>query len=129
MSFTIKNLREVEDSAVKFGFSETQESRFPAADLEAQDTGLAYHVVKPGRRQAFGHRHEQAEEVYVVIGGSGRVKLGDEIRELRHLDALRVAPDVPRAFEGGPEGLQLLAFGPRHQGDGEILQDFWPDGE
>ena len=125
--YTIENLRDVEDSAVKFGFSETQESRFAQGALDAESTGLAYHRVKPGKRQAFGHRHQNAEEVYVVLAGSGRVKLDDDVRDLEQLDALRVAPDVARSFEGGPDGLEILAFGPHHKGDGEILQDFWPN--
>jgi mannose-6-phosphate isomerase-like protein (cupin superfamily) len=127
MSYSIKNLREVEDSAPKHGFSETQEARFPRGDLETQTTGLAYHVVRPGKRQAFGHRHQDAEEVYVVLAGSGRVKLDDEVLDISAMDAIRVAPTVGRAFEAGDEGLELLAFGPRHAGDGEIIQDFWGD--
>ena len=128
--FTIKNLRDVEDSAVKFGFSETQEARFPRADLDAETIGLAFHIVKPGRRQAFAHRHEEAEEIYVILGGSGRIKLDDEIVDVSELDAIRVAPRVARAFEAGHDGLRLLAFGPRHERDGEILQDdFWASGE
>src|SRR4051812_28251459 len=79
VSYTIKNLRDVEDSAPKFGFESTQEAHFAQADLEAQDTGCSFHVVKPGRRQGFAHRHEAAEEVYVVVSGSGRIKLDDEI--------------------------------------------------
>ena len=66
MTYTIKNLREVEDAAVKGGFSETQEAHFATGDLDARATGLSYHLVRPGRHQAFGHRHEEAEEVYVV---------------------------------------------------------------
>ena len=62
----------------------------------------------------------------MVVGGSGRAKLDEEVVELQPLDALRVAPHVARAFEGGQDGLQMLAFGPRHEGDGEIVQDFWP---
>src|SRR3954471_3849667 len=115
-SYTLINLTDVEDSAPKFGFSEHQEARFARGDLEAEDTGVSYHRVKPGKRQGFAHRHERAEEVYVVLSGSGRVKLDDEVIELRRLDALRVAPGVTRAFEGGPEGLELLAFGPHHEG-------------
>jgi mannose-6-phosphate isomerase-like protein (cupin superfamily) len=126
VSYTIKHLRDVEDSAPKFGFESTQEAHFAHGDLEAEDTGLSFHVVKPGCRQGFAHRHEAAEEVYVVVGGSGRIKLDDEIEEIKMLDAIRVAPKVARAFEAGPEGLELLAFGPRHEGDGEILrEDFW----
>jgi mannose-6-phosphate isomerase-like protein (cupin superfamily) len=129
MSYTIKNLRDVEDHAPKFGFSEVQEARFPREDLEAETIGLAFHVVRPGRRQAFAHRHEQAEEIYVVLSGSGRVKLEDDVHEVNPMDAIRVAPRVARAFEAGPEGLELLVFGPRHAGDGEILrEDFWQAG-
>jgi mannose-6-phosphate isomerase-like protein (cupin superfamily) len=125
MSYTIKNLREVEDSAAKFGYSEMQESRFPREDLGAEEIGLAYHVVHPGKRQAFAHRHERAEEIYVVLRGSGRVKLDDEIVEVGPMDSIRVAPSVARAFEAGRDGLELLAFGPRHPGDAELIQDFW----
>ncbi|MBA2581533.1 MAG: hypothetical protein H0V03_11930 [Thermoleophilaceae bacterium] len=124
--FTIENLRGVEDSAPKFGFDEIQEARFARGALDADATGLSYHRLKPGRRQGFGHRHVDAEEVYVVLSGSGRIRLGDEIREITALDAIRVAPDVVRAFEGGPDGLELIAFGPHHDGDGELLPDFWP---
>jgi len=128
MSYTIKNLREVEDMAPKFGFSEVQEARFPREDLESETIGLAFHIVRPGKRQAFAHRHEQAEEIYVILSGRGRVKLDDDVREIGPLDAIRVAPPVTRAFEAGPEGLELLVFGPRHAGDGDILrEDFWQD--
>jgi mannose-6-phosphate isomerase-like protein (cupin superfamily) len=127
MSYTIKNLREVEDSAPGFGMAELQEARFANDELDVQDTGISYHAVRPGRRQAFGHRHENAEEVYVVLSGSGRVKLDEEVVELGRLDALRVAPGVARRFEAGPDGLEMLAVGPRHEGDGEILQEFWAE--
>ena len=127
MSHTHKNLRDVEDSAPKFGFSETQEAHFATDDLDAERTGFSYHVVKPGKRQPFGHVHDEAEVVYVVVGGSGRMKLDDEIRDVKRLDAIRVAPEVKRSFEAGDEGLELLAFGPRHDGDGELLFDFWKD--
>ena len=123
--YEIKNLRELEDMAVKHGFSETQEARFPREELGAKTTGLAYHVVRPGKRQAFAHRHGQAEEVSVVLSGNGRVKLDDDVVEIGPMDAIRVAPQVTRAFEAGPEGLELLVFGPRHDGDAEIVPEFW----
>ena len=126
MSFTIKNLREVEDMAPRFGFEEVQEARFPREDLSSESIGLAFHRVKPGRRQAFAHRHEQAEEIYVVLSGTGRMKLDDEVIDVAAMDAIRVAPSVARAFEAGDDGLELLVFGPRHEKDGEILrEDFW----
>jgi uncharacterized cupin superfamily protein len=124
MSFTIKNLRDVDDIAAKHGFGEVQEVRFAHGDLGAEATGVSLQVVKPGKRHAFAHRHEDAEEIYVVLSGEGRVKLDDEIVDVRPLDAIRIAPAVTRAFEAGPDGLQLLVFGPRHEGDAEIVQDF-----
>jgi mannose-6-phosphate isomerase-like protein (cupin superfamily) len=128
MAYTHKNLKQVKDSAPDFGFGENQEARFATKDMEAENTGLSYHVVRPEQRQGFGHKHENAEEIYVVLSGSGRAKLDDEILDLEAMDAIRVAPQVTRAFEAGPEGLELLAFGPRHEGDGELVQDFWPTG-
>jgi uncharacterized cupin superfamily protein len=122
-----KNLREVEDAAVKHGFSETQMARFAGGDLGCEKIGLALEGVKPGRRQAFGHRHEEDEEVYVIIQGGGRMRLGEEEIEVAPMDAIRVAPGVMRGFEAGPEGLELLAFGTHHEGDGEIDPGFWSD--
>ncbi len=128
MSYTIKNLRDVEDMAPRFGNDAVQEARFARKPLQAEDTGLAYHVVKAGQRNR-PHRHDEAEEIYVVIGGSGRAVLDGETVELKTLDAIRVAAPVTRAFEGGPEGLELLAFGPHREGDGELLdEDPWPEG-
>ncbi len=123
--YTHKPLTEVDDSAPGFGYGELQEARFATADLDATDTGVSFHRVKPSKRQGFAHVHERAEEVYVVVAGSGRAKLGDEIIELQTLDALRVAPQVVRQFEAGPEGLELVAFGPRHDGDGDIIPGWW----
>ena len=125
MAYTKKNLREVEDSAVKHGFSDFQEARFARADLSAEQTGMNYLIVKPGRREAFAHRHREAEEIYVVLAGSGRVKLDDELVALAPLDAVRVSPGTARSFEAGPEGLEVLVFGPHVDGDGEMVSDFW----
>jgi len=124
MDYTIKNLRDVEDMAASQGFGEVQEARFANSDLDAEQSGISLQKVKPGKRHAFAHRHNEAEEVYVVISGSGRVKLDDEVEEVGELDAIRVAPSVTRAFEAGDEGLELLAFSPRAKGDAEIVQDF-----
>jgi mannose-6-phosphate isomerase-like protein (cupin superfamily) len=126
-SYTFRKLTDIDDSAPKFGFAELQEARFANEDLETEQTGVSHHRVKEGARQAFGHRHEKAEEVYVVISGSGRVKLDDEIVELEKLDALRVSPEVTRCFEAGDDGLELLAFGAQHKGDGEVIPGWWKD--
>ena len=126
MAYTLRNLGETSDSAPQFGFAELGEAHFPREELGALDTGLAYHVLKPEKRQAFGHRHENAEEIYVVLSGTGRMKLDDDVRDVGPMDAIRVSPQVARAFEAGADGLELLVFGPRHAGDGEVLrEDFW----
>lgn len=125
MSYTKKNLRDVEDSAVRYGLSDTQEARFARRDLAAEQTGVAYLIIKPGRREAFAHRHREAEEVYVVLAGSGRVKLDDELVELSELDAVRVGPGTTRLLEAGPNGLEVLIFGTHVEGDVEQVADFW----
>ena len=126
MCYTIRDLNEIEDVAPRLGISENQESRFPAQELQSETVGLALHRVRPGMRQGFAHRHERAEEIYVVLSGTGRVKLDDTILDVAPFDAIRVAPQVARAFEAGSDGLELLAFGPQHAGDGEKLDgDFW----
>ncbi len=129
--FTKANLLEVEDSAVKFGFSPALESRFARGALETAEVGLSYQRLAPGVRSPFGHRHGEQEEIYVILGGSGRAAVGDELVELRPLDALRVAPEVTRAFEAGPDGLELLAFGGGAGGvqDAEVVPGWWPGDE
>ena len=120
-----KNLHDVEDSAVKFGLSDTQEARFPRRELEMEQTGMNFLSVKPSQREAFAHRHAQAEEVYVVLSGSGRVKLDDELVELAPLDVVRVSPGVTRSFAAGGDGLEVLVVGPHVEGDGETVENFW----
>jgi mannose-6-phosphate isomerase-like protein (cupin superfamily) len=125
--YTRKKLTEVKDSAPEFGLGEVQEARFAKGDLDAERTGISHHRLKPNQRPPFAHRHEQAEEVYIVLSGAGRMKLDDEIIEVEALDAIRVAPRVTRSFEAGPEGIEVLAVGARHDGDGEIIQGWWAD--
>jgi len=120
-------LTDVKDSAAAFGNDSVQEARFAKDDLGAEQTGVSHHRLKPGMRQPFGHKHEEAEEVYVVLNGSGRMKLDDEIIEVERLDAIRVEPSVVRAFEAGPGGIEVLAFGARHDGDGEVIPGWWSD--
>lgn len=127
MSYTIKTLTDSENLAPKFGLGSMGESRFPSEELGTEQTGLSHYRILPGQRQPFGHRHDQAEEIYVVLSGSGRVKLDEEIAQIGPLDAIRVAPAVIRCFEAGDDGLELLAFGPRHKGDGELLHGWWTD--
>jgi mannose-6-phosphate isomerase-like protein (cupin superfamily) len=126
-SYTHLRLTDVKDSAPEFGMEEVQEARFAKGDLDAEKTGVSHHRLKPGQRTPFGHKHEDAEEVYIVIAGSGRMKLDDEIIEVETLDAIRVSPEVVRAFEADSEGIEVLAVGARHDGDGEVIPGWWAD--
>jgi quercetin dioxygenase-like cupin family protein len=125
--YAIRNLKELEDSAVAFGLAPDLEARFARRALEAEHCGLSYQRLGPGYRGPFGHRHAAQEEIYVVLAGSGRIKIEDEVHELRPLDAVRVAPEVARGFEAGPEGLELLAFGAGESGDAQLIENFWPE--
>jgi mannose-6-phosphate isomerase-like protein (cupin superfamily) len=128
MSHSMKNLRDVKDVAPDGGFGEIQEARFARKDLQAEQTGLAYHVLRPGKRQGFAHRHNEAEEIFVVLSGTGRMKIDDEVLDVGPMDSVRVAPKAARAFEAGDEPLEILVFGPHHENDGELIhEDFWTD--
>ncbi len=127
--YTIKNFKDdIEDSAARIADSGI-EGRFARGAIESEHVGVSYFHFGPGKRAPFGHRHKQQEEAYVVVSGSGKVRLGEEIKDLRLWDVVRVAPDVVRAFEGGSEGLTLIAIGSDRPegGDGEMVKDFWTD--
>jgi quercetin dioxygenase-like cupin family protein len=125
--YTVKNLMEIEDSAVAGGLSPDLEARFARKPLEAEQLGLSYQRFAPGYRSSFGHRHEDQEEVYVLLAGSGRLKLDDDVVELGPWDAVRIARDVTRAFEAGPDGAELLVVGAGRAGDAEVLPGWWSD--
>ena len=127
--YTIRNLREVEDSAPRFGLSPGLEARFACEPLECDSSGISYFRLAPGFRIPFGHRHATQEEVYVLASGSARVRLEDEVLELKRWDAVRVDPGTMRNFEAGPEGAELIAFGAPNTGpaDAEIAPGWWTD--
>jgi uncharacterized cupin superfamily protein len=128
---TIVNLREVEDSAPKFGMAPDMSARFASRDLGLEKSGVSLQRLAPDKRYPFGHREQVQEELYVVLDGGGRAKVEDQIFELRQWDALRVAAGVARQFEAGPDGLELLAFGaprdPDAKGETDMLNDWWTD--
>ena len=111
----------------KGGFSESQEARFAGQDLGLETLGVSYQVVKPGKHHAFGHRHKEVEEVYVVLSGDGKIHLDDDEVAVSRLDAIRVGPSVVRGFEAGSDGLELIVFGRRAPGDAEIVSDFFAE--
>ncbi len=119
------NLAELEDAAPAGGFADRWQARVARTALGAQQTGVTHFRLRPGKRSPFVHRHTSAEEIYVILSGTGRLKLDAEITDVRPLDAIRVAPQVARAFEAGSQGLEFLAFGPHHPADGEPVDDDW----
>jgi mannose-6-phosphate isomerase-like protein (cupin superfamily) len=127
--YTHVNLKEVEDQAPKFGISPDMELRMARDPLDLENSGISYQRLAPNYRLPFGHRHKRQEEVYVVVGGSGRIKLEDEVVELKQWDAVRVHNETMRNVEAGPEGLEMLAIGAPNTGpgDGDIVQGWWSD--
>lgn len=123
--WTLRNLKEVENSAEKFGLAPDLETRFGRNSLGVKGGGFSYQRLAPNYVLPFGHRHGRHEEVYLVLAGSGRAKLDGEEQELKQWDALRVAPAVARGFAAGPDGMELLAIGFGEGGDAEMLEGYW----
>ena len=133
MSFTLKNLRtDLEDVGPKFDGAPDLEFRLASQALELEQSGLSYQRVPPDYRFPYGHTHKTQEEVYVVVRGSGRMKLDDEIVELQEWDVVRVPPGTWRGYEAGPEGLELIVYGAPNLGAGiredvEGQRGWWAD--
>jgi uncharacterized cupin superfamily protein len=127
MTHAVRNLKDLDDAAPAFGLSPMLEARFARKALGAKKVGISYQRLEPNFRLPFGHRHATQEEIYVVLSGSGRAKVEDEIVELRQWDALRVDKETARGFESGPDGMELLAIGGPigEQNDAEMINDWW----
>jgi quercetin dioxygenase-like cupin family protein len=125
-NFTIVNLLDVEDSAA--GRTEGLEARMARNALDSRDVGVSLFRYAPNLRSPMSHSHREQEEAYVVVSGSGRVRLDDEVRDIKQWDVVRVAPEVVRGFEAGADGLDVLAVGgPKPEGgDGVIADTPWP---
>jgi mannose-6-phosphate isomerase-like protein (cupin superfamily) len=127
--FATVNLLEVEDSVGDR--APGIEGRFGRKHLDSRDLGISHLRYAANLRSPMAHSHREQEEAYVVVSGSGRVLLDDEVLELRQWDVVRVSPEVVRAFEAGPTGLEIIAVGgPKPEdGDGVMGSAVWPDGE
>ena len=126
-AYAITNFNDIETAEPE---PRHREAKFARSHIGSEHLGVSYFRYGPGFRSPIGHSHREQEEVYVVVSGSGRVKLDDEIIELKQWDVVRVSPAVVRAFQGGPEGLELVvAASDRPEGgDGVRVDDFWPAG-
>jgi len=127
MGFTVHNLKDVKDAAPAFGLSPDLEARFAREPLESKKVAVSYQRLQPNVRMPFGHKHAGQEEIYVVLEGSARAKVEDEIVELHQWDALRVDPETMRGIEAGPDGVTVLAVGGPigEKNDAEIVNDWW----
>ena len=125
--YAIVNLLEIDDSVE--GRVAGLEGRFSRKYLDSRDLGVSLWTYAPGTRNPGSHSHREQEEAYVVVSGAGRMRLDDDLREIRRWDVIRVAPQVVRSFEAGPDGLELIAVGgPKPEGgDGVRSEAPWPD--
>jgi quercetin dioxygenase-like cupin family protein len=128
-SFSAVNLLEIEDSVGER--APGLEGRFARKYLDSRDLGVSHFRYAPNLRSPAGHSHREQEEAYVVVAGSGRLLLDGEVRDLRKWDVVRVAPEVVRAFEAGPDGMDIIAVGgPKPKdGDGVVGDAAWPDAQ
>ncbi|MEA2167728.1 MAG: hypothetical protein QOF76_1028 [Solirubrobacteraceae bacterium] len=102
--------------------------RFARKHLDSAELGVSRFRYPANAKFPFGHRHREQEEAYVVVSGGGRVKLDNEIIDIKVGDVVRVSPEVVRGFAAGPDGLEMICIGGHKPegGDGELVQDFWP---
>jgi mannose-6-phosphate isomerase-like protein (cupin superfamily) len=125
--YTVKNLKaDVPNAAEQFGIDE-MEARFGRKALDVGSFGFSYQKFAPGYRQGFGHTHKEQEEAYIILAGTGRMKVGDDILDLEQWDVVRVSPNVVRQIESGPDGLELIAIGGAPTGDSEMIEGWWTD--
>ena len=130
-AYTVANLKDdVEDQAPGFGMAPDIEAHFARTALACEQSGVSYQKVAPGFRIPFGHTHSKQEEIYVILAGGGKLKLGDDIVDVKALDSVRIASGVWRGVEAGPEGMELIAFGARcgmgaDDNDADMEQNWW----
>jgi mannose-6-phosphate isomerase-like protein (cupin superfamily) len=127
--YTKVNLKQVKDMAPEFGLGDSMQSRFARSALGLESTGLTHFTLAPGFRVPFGHKHVEQEEVYVLVSGSARIKIDDEVIELAQWDAVHVPGAAMRNLEAGPEGAEVIAFGERAgEGESTLEQGWWNGG-
>lgn len=126
-SYTIKNMMDIDDATP--ADMPQVEGRFARSHIDSRELGVSHFRYAPGFRSPMGHSHREQEEIYIVTSGSGRVKLDDDVCDVRQWDVVRVAPEVVRAFEAAGDGLELIAVGSARpeEGDGVPVPGWWSD--
>ena len=124
---TIVNLKQIEAS--EGARANGVDAHFGRSHLDSEHLGVSYFRYPPDSARRIGHHHREQEEAYVVVAGSGQVRLDDEVFDLDQWDVVRVAPDVVRGFRAGPDGLEVIAVGSDRPegGDGAMVKDWWTE--
>jgi uncharacterized cupin superfamily protein len=79
--------------------------------LGVTDLGGRFWRLRPGQASTK-HRHYTTHEVYVVIEGTGRIRIDDDLIELPRLSSLYVSPDsVRQLFNDTEQDVLWLVFG------------------
>lgn len=119
--YTLINLRELENMAPRYKHDKDMEARFATKPLALTASGLGFQKIHPGRSIPFKHKHARQEEVFIIVAGSGSIRLDDETVELRAWDAVRVPPEVVRTVEAGADGLEILIVGAPYDGTNDAI--------
>ena len=126
--YTKVNLKtDVDNAAESFGLGEYLETRFARKKMGLEQFGFSYQKFQPNFRQPFGHVHREQEEAYIVLEGSGRIKIEDDVVDLQQWDAIRVPAGITRALESGGDGMTILAIGGNPTGDADMVENWWSD--
>lgn len=127
--YTVVKVSDVPDQGPSFGFVSKMEARFLREDLGLENSGVSYLRLAPDFRIPFGHKHKVQEEVYVLVSGGARMKIGEEMVDLEPWTAVRLPKETMRSIEAGPEGSEFVLVGAPKTGPGDALmeQEWWSD--
>jgi hypothetical protein len=125
--YTVLKVSEVDDQAPNFGLEGKMEARFMRVGLGCENCGVTYLRIAPNFRIPFGHRHKVQEEVYMLVSGSARIKVEEDVHELEPWTAVRLSKDATRGLEAGPDGAEFVLIGAPNTGPGDAVteQDWW----
>ena len=105
-----------------------------ARQLEAHQLGARLWRIEPGQASTR-HRHQATEELYVLLEGTGKLRVGDELLVLGPMDSVVVDPDTVRQpfNDTDADQLWLVVGAPTEHADTttmdeELIGWMYPDG-
>jgi len=105
----------------------------PRKQLELQGVALGLINIPPNEGYTFTHKHRKQEEVYIVVAGSGRILINDNIITITKGDIVRVSPDSKRALKADESGIFIICSGaipmgyPKNPNARYLIDDGVPD--